>query len=146
MSLLFDKSHEEPKKRREPKVEPVAPASFTYPAIAPRPLGRTEGVHICPDARCRADYHEILDEDAGFWRLECLFCGTGQRVKAIRGYLKPREESFTFPGGDYAGMALDDVWGDPRGRAYIEWAAAEHKFQSVREACKRHIDAQPAAH
>lgn len=153
MSLLFDTSPEEPKRRparREPKVEappePIVTAVFTYPAIAPRPLGRTEGVHTCPDSRCLSDYHEILDEDAGFWRLECLFCGTGQRVKAIRGYLKPREESFVFPGGDYAGMTPGDVWADPRGRAYVEWAAGEHKVQAVREACKRHIDAQSAAH
>lgn len=101
---------------------------------------RTEDMHVCPDSRCESGYHEIVEERSGFWKLECLFCGTGQRVKAIRGYLKPQEGAFAFPSGDYAGMGLEAVWAGERGRGYIEWAAESHPREAVRLACKKHLD------
>ena len=143
MSLLFDIPSEEPKKRRPvaaPKT-PEEPVLVPIRKVQSPPLGRIEDVHACPDDACGSGYHEIAEEDGGFWRLECLFCGTGQWVKAIRGYLKPKEAEFTFSSGDYAGLTIGAVWEDERGRGYVEWAAEEHPKPAVRAACKKHLDA-----
>lgn len=71
-----------------------------------------------------------------------MFCGTGQRVRAIKGHLKPRQAEFTFHAGDYAGLTISAVAGDPRGAAYIEWAAEEHASPAVRDACKSFLDSR----
>lgn len=155
--MLFPGFHEDPadagkakkRKRNEPAEatpERLNGPIFSLAATAPhRALGRTEDMHECLDDRCRSGYHEIIDEHAGFWLLECLFCGTMQRARAIRGYLKPRQASFVFPSGDYAGMAIADVYADPRGRAYVEWAAGDHRNQIIKDACRNHLDTlQPA--
>jgi hypothetical protein len=150
--MLFPDMHEDPvdagkaKKRKAREAEPGAAESLHGPIFTPeltappKPLGRTEDMHECLDERCLGGYHEILDEHAGFWLLSCMFCGTMQRVRAIRGYLKPQQASFVFPSGDYAGMGISDVYADQRGRAYIEWAAGDHKNQIIKDACRTHLD------
>lgn len=154
--MLFD-IHDDPvdgkksKKARRPAGEGSPAAAADLPAFRPqvlvatRPLGQIDDVFECADEACGAGAHEIIDEYAGMWSISCLFCGTGQTVKAIRGYLKPRTAEFVFQAGDYAGMPISAVAADPRGKAYIEWAAEEHKSQPVKDACKTFLDAQKPA-
>ena len=150
MALLFSDFHTDPSdevKKPKKRQSAAVPQADDVPAFeAPvrrehRILGQIEDVHRCADESCNAGIHDIIDESGGFWLIECVFCGTGQRVKAIRGHLKPKEDVFTFQSGDYAGMTIDEVCEDARGRAYVEWAADEHKVQAVRDACRKRLDA-----
>lgn len=150
MALLFSDFHSDPsdevkkpKKRREAQQSPAdeIPAFEAPVRRECRILGQIEDVHRCADESCDSGVHDIIDESGGFWLIECMLCGTGQRVKAIRGHLKPKGDVFTFQSGDYAGMAIDEVCEDARGRAYVEWAADEHKVQAVRDACRKRLDA-----
>ena len=153
--MLFD-THDDPvddKKRKRSPARPVVEEAaaavepfWARPAVQPVSLGQIEDVFTCADESCGSGLHEIIDERAGAWSLLCMFCGTGQSVKAIRGYLKPKEDEFVFQTGDYAGLPISSVAADPRGLAYIEWAAEEHKSQPVKDACKKYLDAvRPAS-
>lgn len=150
--MLFDlpETEKKPNKNRRrdisPKIEKPLPEFRPPPMMAAEPLGQIDGVYECLDQKCLAELHDILEEYAGHWRIECVFCGTGQRVKAIVGHLKPKAAEFTFPSGDYAGVAISTVAQDVRGLAYIEWAAEEHKSQPVKAACKAFLDGLKAAH
>lgn len=145
--MLFD-IHDDPvdgKRARKPARRPPAtqetlPAFRPLPSAPTRTLGQIEDTFECLDERCLAMLHDIIDEYAGAWSIQCVFCGTGQRVKAIRGHIQPKKEEFVFASGDYAGMAISDVAADPRGLAYIEWAAEDHKSQPVKDACKTFLD------
>lgn len=155
--MLFDGLDEDPvqakkkPRRNAPADSPPQdapepqPVRAMLPAVATKPLGVTEDIYECLDERCLAGMHEIIEEHRGQWLLECVFCGTKQRARAIKGFIKPNEDEFVFPAGDYAGMSIEAVWGDERGRGYIQWAVDESPHQAVRDACKKHLDSIPAA-
>lgn len=138
MTLLFDTSpQEEPKKKRgkKPRVivepEPPAPALPRRPPVATI-LGRDDET-VCLDQTCQAACNDITDDDRGWLRLECCFCGTGQWVKG-RLPEKPAGNVFRLRGGRFDGMTLDEVFEAPRGRDYLEWAEKEHPRDIVRNA------------
>lgn len=140
MSLLFDVSPEEParpkRRRAVAATEPArpAPAARTYEATT---LGRLDGQVACLDQTCRAEAHDIVEEDGGHWRLECCLCGTGQWVPARPGVLAPASTRFVFHSGRFAGLSIDEAAMQPRGMDYVRWAAAEHPKKAVRSACER---------
>jgi hypothetical protein len=143
--MLFDIAPDEPSRDKKAKRRPavvekavaVAPAVPAVSHAAQRPLGVIDEVFECVDSRCCASIHDIVEDIDGRWLIECMFCGTGQWVRAIKGHLKPQ---FVFPSGDYAGRRIDEVSTTPRGLAYVEWAASEHKSEPVRAACQKHLD------
>ena len=138
MTFLFDTSPQQhPKKkgaRRAAEPKPPAPALPRRPAVAAI-LGRDDET-TCPDTSCQAACNDITDEDRGWLRLECCFCGTGQWVE---GKLpeKPADDVFRLRGGRFDGIALDEVFETPRVRDYLEWAAAEHPRKAVKDACEK---------
>lgn len=134
------RSRRKPEVAKEPVVEAASAPVVHY--VAQKPLGVVDEAFECLDARCRASIHDIVEEIDGRWLIECVFCGTGQWVRAIKGHLKPQ---FAFPSGDYAGRRIDEVAATPRGMAYVEWAASEHKSEAVRAACQKHLDSMRPA-
>jgi hypothetical protein len=151
MSLLFDTSEEEPqrqKKSRRPAVaEEPAPVAVFLPAALVAPLGRLDEGVACIDARCQAECHDIVSEERGQWRLECCFCGTGQRIPVIKGHLPPPVEGadFVLSGGRFDGQTISQVARSARGLDYLKWAAAEHPRPAVKKACQTWLALQPAA-
>lgn len=151
--MLFDVTPEEPektKKKARRATPEVARQQEAVPppvrlAAAPTLLGKIDDVYECADERCGGTAFDIVDEFRGEWVVQCCFCNTSIRGTAIKGYLKPRGEDFVFNDGRFAGMSVADAWGQPRGRDYVEWAAAEHPRQAVRDACKKHLDSISAA-
>lgn len=140
MAMLF--GIEKPKAAKAAP-EPVLPTFRPIvPAVAM--LGVIEDSFTCPDDACCSGIHDIVSEDRGQWFIQCWVCGTGQRVRAIKGHLKPPAARFTFPSGDYAGMTIEQACGDERGRAYVEWAAQESQNPAVRTACQNHLDSAKA--
>lgn len=107
-------------------------------------LAKIDGKYACADERCGCDCMDITAEDGLHWRVECAMCGTGQRVQAIRGHIKPRDAEFRFSDGRFEGMTPAEAASQPNGMIYLQWAARSHKRQAVRDACKSHIDAQAA--
>jgi hypothetical protein len=153
MSLLFDTSPGEPQKRRGRKAappvaetpEPQKPLIYIGEAVPA--LGRLDGVVACLDQNCRAECHDILDEDRGQWRLECCFCGTGQWVPVVKGHLPPPAEGgdFLLRGGRFDGQTIGEAARSSRGRDYIAWAAKEHPRPAVKKACETYLASiQPA--
>lgn len=155
MSMLFDVSPTEDQVRkkgaRPRKAAEATPAGEEQAAAPPLPpvlsqarpllpLGTIDHTYACPDTRCRAEFHDIVAEDDGDWLIQCGFCGTGQWVRAIPGHLKPREEQFTFRDGRCQGLTLDEAAAMSRGLDYIEWAAAEHPRDAVKNACQTWLD------
>jgi hypothetical protein len=154
MSLLFDVSPDEPTRKRgsqkrastpqaAPEKEPEKKPFYIgeLPTRAILPIGMIDHTYDCADAACRTQCHDILHEDGGEWYLSCVFCGTGQWVKAIKGHLKPRDQEFVLRDGRFAGLTLPEVERQPRGLDYLKWAAESHPRPTVREACKKHLDA-----
>ena len=156
MSLLFDVSPDEPTRKRsraqkaaahQTESEEPKKAPYYLGAIAPRailPIGMIDHTYACADGRCGTQLHDILHEEAGDWYLSCVFCGTGQWVKGIKGYLKPKDHEFVLRDGRFAGLTLPEVERQPRGADYIKWAAESHPRPAVREECKKHLDAASA--
>lgn len=153
MSLLFDTSPDEPQRRRGRKAappvtetpEPQKPLIYIGEAVPA--LGRLDGVVACLDQNCRAECHDITDEDRGQWRLECCFCGTGQWVPVVKGHLPPPAEGadFMLRGGRFDGQTLGEAARSSRGRDYIAWAAKEHPRPAVKKACETYLASiQPA--
>jgi hypothetical protein len=153
MTLLFDVSPDEPTRKRgsakksnaqtpAPKQESEKTLSYIgqLPARAILPIGMIDHTYDCADAACGTQCHDIIHEDHGEWYLSCVFCGTGQWVKAIKGHLKPRDQEFVLRDGRFAGLTLDEVEKQPRGLDYLKWAAESHPRQMVKEACKKHLD------
>ena len=153
MSLLFDVSPDEPTRKRsraqkaaahpieseKPKKDPIY-----IGGIAPRPIlpiGMIDHTYDCADAACGTQLHDILHEDGGEWYLSCVFCGTGQWVKAIKGHLKPKDQEFVLRDGRFSGLTLPEVERQPRGLDYLKWAVDSHPRPAVRDMCKRHLDA-----
>lgn len=156
MSLLFDTSPQEPTKKRgrKAKTESAGAQSEAHdtpplalPAEANPPLGRLDGTVACLDQNCRAECHDILDEDRGQWRLECCFCGTGQWVPVVKGHLAPPAEGadFMLRGGRFDGQTLGVVSRSSRGMAYLTWAAKEHPRPAVKKACETYLASIQAA-
>lgn len=151
MSTLFDISPDEPTKgrKRNPAHAGVAVAEKQ---VSPSPyigkvtlgaLGKYDDA-VCADEVCGGTAHDILDEHRGQWLLECCFCGTGQWVPAIAGYLKPRQEEFRFRDGLFAGLTIAEARLEPRGPDYLKWAAESHPRPMVREAVKSWLASNPA--
>ena len=146
MSLLFNVSPEDaPDKKRSRgrrQIEPEIPVpALTIRAISVQAeagviLGPCDGHYPCIDQACQAEAHDIVHEDRNSWYIQCCFCGTAQWVKAIAGHLKPKEQEFVFRDGRCSGLTLAEAWRQPRGRDYIEWAAAEHGRPAVKQACR----------
>lgn len=157
MSLLFDVSPDEPTRKRgsvkrsnaqapTPKPEPEKTPYFIgeLPVRAIQPIGMIDHTYDCADGRCGAQCHDILHEEHGDWYLSCVYCGTGQWVKAIKGHLKPRDQEFVLRDGRFAGLTLEEVEKQPRGLDYLKWAAMSHPRAVVKEACKKHLDRTPS--
>lgn len=108
-------------------------------------LGKIDETYACADEACGATAMDVIQEDGLHWKVACAFCGTGQRVQAIRGHLKPKEEEFRFTDGRFAGMTPAEAAGQPNGMIYLNWAARSHKRPAVREQCKTYLDAMKAA-
>jgi hypothetical protein len=153
MDMLFDVSPDEPTRsssrkrpsRAQPNATEVAPEPAIYKADfttqrAILPIGMIDHTYDCADGRCGTQCHDILHEDHGEWYLACVFCGTGQWVKAIKGHLKPREQEFVLRDGRFAGLTLAEVEKQPRGMDYLKWAAESHPRSMVKDECKRHLD------
>jgi hypothetical protein len=147
VSLLFDTSPEEPQKRRgrrsapPPAETPTPEKPLIYIGEAAPPLGRLDGTVTCPDENCQSQCHEILDEVRGQWRIECVFCGTGQWVPVVRGHLPPPPQGggFVLRGGRFDGKTIDTVARLERGMDYLAWAAKEHPRPSVKKACQEYL-------
>jgi hypothetical protein len=152
MSLLFDISPDEPTRKKSRPVkaaahpnelaEPENTRSFIgqLPTRAILPIGTIDHTYDCADAACNTQCHDILHDEHGEWYLSCVFCGTGQWVKAIKGHLKPRDQEFVLRDGRFAGLTLAEVEKQPRGLDYLKWAAESHPRPMVKEACKKHLD------
>lgn len=152
MSLLFDISPEEPQKRRAARA--LMPASQNQPGRSSSPhtykgaqtaeiIATIDDHFTCADESCGASSHDIIGEDGGEWAIECALCGTGQRVRAIKGHLKPKPQEFAFRDGRFAGMTLSATAAAPRGPDYLRWAAASHPRQSVRDAVQTWLALNP---
>lgn len=147
MSTLFDISPEEPVKKRGARAKgrgPSAPEAesektpLLYREIAPNAeiIGKIDDRFVCADSACGASSHDIVGEDLAEWAIECAACGTMQRVRAIKGFLRPKEQEFAFEEGRFAGQTISQVWADNRGREYLQWAAESHRRQSVRDSVR----------
>ena len=153
MDTLFDISPDEPvrsKGKRLTRAQPVAPVQDPEKPVLLRtfqqdrailPIGTIDHTYDCPDSACGTQCHDILYEDGGEWYLSCVFCGTGQWVKAIKGHLKPQDRTFVLRDGRFAGLTLPEVENQPRGLDYLKWAAESHPRPTVKEMCKKHLDA-----
>jgi hypothetical protein len=152
MSTLFDVTPDEPVKgKKRPKVVPPAESDektqkspYILGKSAARILGRTDGVYACADEACGAMALDIIDDYRGEWTLECCFCGTISREPAIEGHMKPKEDEFVFRDGRFEGQTIDEALSHPRGKDYVEWAAASHPRPAVRDACRKRLDAVSA--
>lgn len=156
MDTLFDTSPtDDPVRKKKPARrtaveadQPAAPAQTNdaLAAILARPavtLGRLDDIVECH--RCEASCMDIVEEDGREWQVECCFCGLKQWHQSIPGHLKPKEESFVFRDGRFAGHSIEEADALPRGRDYIIWAAKEHKRPTVRAACEKYLLTAPAA-
>lgn len=103
-------------------------------------IGTIDDRFECLDTTCQATAHDIVDEARGEWRIECAFCGTGQRVRAVKGHLTA-DAAFRFRDGRCAGLTVAQAMLEPRGPEYVQWAAESHPREAVRLACKSHLDA-----
>ena len=149
MSTLFDVTPDEPVKgKKRPKVVPPAAeeaktqkSPYILGKSAARILGRIDDVYECADGACGAKTLDIIDDCRGEWTLECCFCGTISHEPAIEGRIKPKEDEFVFRDGRFEGQTIDEALSHPRGKDYVEWAAASHPRPAVRDACRKRLDA-----
>lgn len=112
----------------------------------PATLGRLDGHYECVYEPCGADALDILDERDRMWLLECCFCGTRFWARPVSGVLdQPRGKEFRLRGGRFDGLTFAEVFDDPRGPEYIEWAAREHPRPSVRTAAQTWLAENPPA-
>lgn len=155
MSTLFDVSPEEPVKKRGARAKGRTPSEENSGKAEKAPLYREiAGVaeiiakiddhFTCADESCGASSNDIYGEDGGDWLIECAVCGTGQRVRAIKGYIQPKPQEFAFRDGRFAGMTLSETAAAPRGLDYLRWAAASHPRPSVKEAAQTWLASNPA--
>lgn len=150
MNYLFDVSPTEvpdakkPKARRGKAVAAPAAAAVVISARFRNEtiIGRSEGHCQCADESCKSTQFDILDDWRGEWFVECMICGTGQYVPAVAGVIQAPDDSadFVFSDGRFEGLAMAQVAASENGPTYIAWAAANHKREAVRIACKKWID------
>lgn len=154
MNYLFDVSPEDlpDKKRAQGKRREKQPEGDHEPdfasTISPRELrvlGKIDGVFECADARCGAFAHDIIDDFRGEWRIECAFCGTGQRVNAIPGVLDRDGDEFRFNDGLFEGLTVAEAAARDKGLEYVLFCAKKHKRKAVREACSAWLDLRGAS-
>ena len=149
MNLLFDTSPEEvpdvKKKAGKRAVSTAEPQPAPEPMFLPahrelRIIGRIDHTYTCERSRCGAQCHDIIGEQGAEWLLECCFCGQWQWVPAVEGILDTGKEVFTFRDGRFEGLSIHEASLQPHGRKYIEWAAASHKRDAVKIACRSWLD------
>lgn len=110
-----------------------------------RIIGKIDGVFECADSRCGAMSHDIIDDFRGQWRIECAFCGTGQRVEAIPGALEAARDEFRFNDGLFEGLTVAEAAEMEKGVEYVSFCAKKHKRKEVREACSAWLDLRGAS-
>jgi hypothetical protein len=151
--LLFDIAPDEPErkkaKRQAAASSKAVQASELEPEFKPEIsfgtyeiMGQAHDLHECADTRCGSRDFDIIDEWRGEWLIECMVCGTGQRVPVVPGVLHETQEVFHFRDGIFAGLSIDEASGKENGMDYIEWAAKSHKRSAVRDACSSWLDAK----
>lgn len=102
-------------------------------------IAELDGVVQCLDTGCLGWAHDVIDEKRGIWLVECCFCGTKQRMRAIRSHVETKtDEVFVMRGGRFDGMTLPEI--AKNHLDYIQYAAEEHERKAVREACKKFLD------
>jgi len=151
MNLLFDTSPQgDPPKKKARKVAGATQIEEAYvaprrPPIKPKTLGRVDEGVACLDQNCQAECHDITDEDRGWWKLECCFCGTGQWIPAEK-----RPEPAVEPAGDgvfrfpedtrYPGLTPAEAAAScPRHREWFAYAAKNHPDEAVKKACQTYL-------
>lgn len=156
MSLLFDISPQsDPQKKKAKRAAETTQQEEAYvaparPAITPKIIGRVDDGVACLDQNCQAECHDITDEDRGWWRLECCFCGTGQWIPAQRMTEEPKEPAsdgvFRFPEDTrYPGLTPAEAAAKcPRHREWFAYAAKGHPDEAVRNACETWLAANQA--
>ena len=149
MNFLFDTSPQKNSAKRR-KLRQQSTPLVDQPTIAmPKTfhfrliIGRVDDGVACVDQSCLAECHDITDDHAGQWRLECCFCGTGQWIPAIDGRLdeqkKPQAASggeFVFPEGQRgAGCTVAEYY--EKSPNYVCWAAVNEPNEGTRKACEK---------
>lgn len=145
---LFDISPDEPVKKKSRKRTGPTEAPYKEPEFTPvldtgfyEIIGQVRDLHECADERCSSKQFDIIDEYLGEWMIECMICGTGQRVPAVAGVLaEPEENGFVFRDGVFSGLTIEQASKQENGMDYIEWAAASHKRAAVQKACRSWLD------
>ena len=94
---------------------------------------------------CEAEAHDIIADENHHWMIQCAFCGSTQRVRAIAGAVPKATSDFAFASGRYVGKTLEQVVADEHGRNYLLWAAENHPQKRVKELCKTWLDTQTVA-
>ena len=94
---------------------------------------------------CEAEAHDIIADENHHWMIQCAFCGSTQRVRAIAGAVPKATSDFAFSSGRYVGKTLEQVVADEHGRNYLLWAAENHPQKRVKELCKTWLDRQTVA-
>jgi hypothetical protein len=152
MNLLFDTSPQgdPPKKKARKATAMTPPPEEVYvapqrPVIKPKTLGRVDEGVACLDQNCRAECHDITDEDRGWWRLECCFCGTGQWIPAEKrpaAAVEPASDGvFRFPEDTrYPGLTPAEAAARcPRHKEWFAYAAKNHPDEAVKKACEAYL-------
>jgi len=151
MSLLFEISPDDDdgkrkSRRRATAVVVVAEAEPAMQApVEPRSIiGRVDGGVECADEACCSTIYDIIDNDRGWWLLECWFCGTGQWIEAIDGRLDApvrAASQFEWPqdGSRFAGKPFAEL-----PARVIEWAAKNDENENTRKACETWIASHAA--
>lgn len=150
MNYLFNIAPEEPErkkpaKRAKAKEHEEAAEVVTAPSRVYQILGQVRDLHDCGDRRCGSRHFDIIDDYRGEWLIECMICGTCQRVPPVPGILREPEGDFTFRDGIFAGLSIGEAYSQEHGPEYVEWAAASHKREVVRKACKVWLDTHQRA-
>lgn len=149
-STLFDISEDEPVKKKAKRKTAVVVEAKKEPEFAPvivhggyEILGQVRDLHECADTRCSSRQFDIIDDYRGQWLIECMICGTGQRVPAVAGVLaEPVGSDFVFRDGIFEGLSIDEASKQTNGMDYIEWSAASHKRPAVKAACRTWLDSR----
>lgn len=154
MNYLFDVAPTEvpdarAKRGRSPrKTQAEKPAAVAQVIHARRRnetiIGRSDGHYACADEACQSTQFDILDDYRGEWFIECMLCGTGQTVPAVRGVIQTPDDAgeFVFADGKFEGFTMSQAAAAENGPTYIAWAAKSHKREAVRLACKKWIDSR----
>lgn len=153
MTFLFDISPAEPPDGRKNRSAEGPAAAGTAKDVEFRVgdssrtltiLGAIDDFYQCPDGRCGAWAHDIIDVRRHEWRVECAFCGTGQWVEPVPGVIDKDGDVFKLRGGRFDGLTIDEVSKSDRGLEYIAFAADKHSDDRTRKACRVWLDLKAA--